>query len=454
MKKSSRPLDGDLVLRPFSRFLTTQDLEIACPQMRLEPFFDHQPPVFEGSGRILLQGTQGFKFEMQTRPADLAVAIDAIRANAERPDLRENWLRLKCTDYSGIEWNAGWVGPRVRESNALGWQLSGECSGLMTIVQQEPALSGVELAYSPAPDVPFSEHFAMTTRLGDAELSRSASGGRHRMSVLGCDIEIGTLSWADGLWVAASSSDALTHPYLENWLSEPLRALRGKLIYPRLVARKFDDGRTFVSICRSPSLKQSFGGCAAALRNRSSAEFWKFYERYLTYVAQHRDKSGTPNFEANVLTRLHDEVIQARQAGSPWVIALTVASAIEGVLKTFPDFASVSPSFTEDDLAPIAILIPTLEDEALREYVQGFVDYEPKPSAGGYLRRLETSKLVSKESAKAWRDVRHKVMHGNLFEPWGSEGEDERLRQLLKLFYGVTAIAIGYTTGAAGVPAS
>ena len=118
-----RPLDGDLVLRPFARFLSTADQEISCPAMRLESFSGHQAPILEGAGRLLLRGTQGFRFEMHARPHDLTVALAAINANGERPDLQRNWLRLTCTDYSGIEWNAGWVGPRVSESHALGWQL-------------------------------------------------------------------------------------------------------------------------------------------------------------------------------------------------------------------------------------------------------------------------------------------------------------------------------------------
>lgn len=441
-----RPLNGPLVLRPFARFLSTANQEIACPHMRLESISGHRPPIFEGSGRLILEGTQTFRFEMQTRPQDLNTALQAINANTERPDLQKNWLRLVCTDYSGVAWNAGYVGPRVSQSHELGWQLSGEFSGLTTDVQQKAPVSGVELAYSPAPEVPFSERITTTTRLGEHEMEWRASGGRHRMTVLGSDIEIGTLSWADGLWLAARSSEALSHPYLENWLSEPLRALRGKLIYPRLVARKFDDGRAFVSVRPSPSLDQSFGGCAALLRSRMPSEFWDFYARYLTYVAEHRDKTGSPNFEANTLTRLHDEVIQARRAGSPWVIALTVASAVEGVLKTFPDFENVNPEFTSEDLAPIVALLPNLEDKRVRGALQAFVDRKPMPSAGGYLRRLQAAGSISKVSVAAWRDVRHKVMHGNLFDPWGMENEDERLKQLLKLFYDVTAIAIGYAS--------
>jgi hypothetical protein len=448
-----RLLNGPLVLRPFARFLSTANQEIDCPHMQLETFSGIRPPVFEGSGRLILEGTQNFRFQIQGQPRDLKLALDSMRANSEYPENRQNWLRLTCTDYTGIHWNAGWVGPRVNRSNELGWLVSGEFSGLTTDVRQEAPISGVELGYFPAPDVPFSEQISTTTQLGEHKMEWRAAGGRHRLAVLGSEIEVGTQPWADGLWMAATSSDALQHPYLENWLSEPLRALRGKLIYPRLVARRFDDGRAFVSIRAAPALEQTFGGCAAVLRNRRPAEFWEFYTRYLTYVAEHRDKTGSPNFEANTLTRLHDEVIQARRAGSSWVIALTVASAVEGVLKAFPDFEEVVPEFTPADLAPIAALIPNLEDTRVRKALQGFVDRKPQPSAGGYLRRLQQTGQISKDSVDAWRYVRNKVVHGNLFDPWGDEDQVERVKELLKLFYDVTAIAIGYsqvpsTTGA------
>jgi hypothetical protein len=443
--KPPRKLDEPLVLRPFMRFLRTDHQEIQCSVMRLEPWHDRRPPIFEGSGLVRLEGTKSIRFEMHGHPLDLGEALKAVRAHSEHPNDQATWMRLVFTDYQGTDWNAGWVSPTIGEVHGTAWQIFGECSSLTTDVLGAQNSSGVELAYSPAPEVPFSERMTTVTRLAEADIAWRAAGGRHRMSLLGCDIEIGSQAWAAGLWVVADSNPDLQHPYLENWLSEPLRALTGQLVYPRLVARKFSDGRAIIWVRRSPGLERSFGGCSRSTRDRSPAEFWRFYELYLTYVAGHRDATGSPSFEANLLTQLQDEVIQARRAGSPWVIALTVASAVEGALKLLPDFSKVQPEVSKEELTPVAALLPTFTDKRVRKYVERFVEYVPKPSAGGYLRRQQKAGVIDKGSVDAWQEVRHRVMHGNLFEPWSEENQDARLRLLIKLFYDITAHAIGYS---------
>jgi hypothetical protein len=240
--------------------------------------------------------------------------LQALRRCADEPDTRTSAMRLRGTGYDGTEWNAGWVRPRLGEVQGDYLQLFGESGSLSTHVHQIEPTSSVELVYSPTPDVPFTEVMRTTTHLGDTQLGWRTSGGKHRMEVLGSVIEAMTQPWSGELWLCASTSEELPHPCLENWLSEPLRALRGQPIYPRLVARNFQDGRAAVWVRPAPPLRTSMGGCASHLRNRSAAEFWSFYGLYLTYVAQHRNADGHPEFEANGLTRLHDELIQARMA--------------------------------------------------------------------------------------------------------------------------------------------
>lgn len=370
----------------------------------------------------------------------------ALRDCADEPDGRTSAMRLRGIDYTGTEWNAGWVRPRLGGIHGDHFQLFGESGALSTHVHQEEPKSGVELAYSPTPDVPFTEIMKTTAHLGDTQIGWRTSGGRHRMEVLGSIIEAMTQPWSEELWICASTSEELRHPYLENWLSEPLRALRGQLVYPRLVARNFEDGRAAVWVRPAPSLRASLGGCASQLRSRSPAEFWSFYEIYLTYVARHRNADGHPEFEANDLTRLHDEVIQARMAGSHWVIALTVASAVEGLVKLDPGFKSAPPDFTAEELALPQKLISELEHGALRDRLTNSVALLGRASVAKYLSQMQREGRISRSQLEAWKKVRNQVAHGNLFEPWGTREEHERLASLIELFYRLTGVRIGYVS--------
>jgi hypothetical protein len=433
-----------LTLAPFEWLLEAREHTIRCPTMYLDGWHDHDPPVYEGSGRLILDSSVAIRFEMDATASDLGRGMEALRRCAEEAGDRTSAMRLRGVDYQGREWNAGWVRPRLGEVQGGHHHLHGNSLSIVTDARHDEGVGGVELAYSPSPDVPFTEVITNTARVGDAELGWRTQGGRHRMELLGAEITASTQPWRDELWICARASDELNHPYLENWLSEPLRALRGQLIYPRLVARKFADGRAAIWVRTAPALSRSLGGCASQLKKRSAAEFWSFYAAYLTYVAKHRGADGHPGFEANDLTRLHDEVIQARMSGSSWVIALCVASAIEGLIKLDPAFASAPADFTDSDLDPLKSFASGISPEPLAARLKGWVATLHQPSPARYLSRLEKDGRISRVQLDAWRKVRNVVAHGNLFEPWGTPEEHAQLVALIELFYRLTALRIGY----------
>lgn len=435
-----------MTLAPFEWLLEAREHTIRCPTMYLDGWHDHEPPVFEGSGRLTLDSSAAIRFEMDATASDVGRGMLALRRCAEEADDRTSAMRLRGIDYQGREWNGGWVRPRLGEIQGGHHQLHGACLSIVTDARHDDEVAGVDLAYSPSPEVPFTEVMTNTARVGEAELGWRTQGGRHRMELLGAEITATTQPWRNELWICARASDELNHPYLENWLSEPLRALRGQLIYPRLVARKFADGRAVVWVRTAPALSRSLGGCASQLKGRSAAEFWAFYAAYLTYVARHRDADGHPGFEANELTRLHDEVIQARMSGSHWVIALSVASAIEGLIKLDPAFASVPADFTDTELEPIRTFAATVSSERLGGRLKGWLSTLHQPSASRYLAKLEQDGGITRVQLEAWRNVRNQVAHGNLFEPWGTPEEHMQLVALVELFYRLTALRIGYAS--------
>ena len=432
-------------LAPFMWLLTGKK-EIQCPRIYLDGWFDGAPPIFEGSGTLTISGTTDFSFHVHAKPHNENEALKALRLTGERLYDPQTAFRLRAVDYSGTEWNGGWVRPRVGEVQGGYWQLIGASGGLTTMVQQTEPVSGVELVYSPAPEVPFSEIITTTAHLGESKIGWRTSGGQHVFEMLGSTIEVRTEPWSNELRITASTSAALNHPYLENWLSEPLRALRGQLIFPRLVARNFADGRAFVSLRQAPSIERSLGGCATQFSSRKAGEFWRFYEHYLTYIAQHRSKDGHPEFEANPLTRFHDEVIQAHVAGSHWVLALSIASAVEGIVKMGSDFAKTPPDFAEGDLSPVTKFLSNLTPVDLRSRLSSMTSSLRRPSVARYLTQLSATGQLDTEHVSAWKNIRNRVAHGNLFEPWGTEADDIQLMKLVELLYRLTAIRVGHTT--------
>jgi hypothetical protein len=435
---------GPTSLGSFVSLLGSETYEIECPKIYLDPWFDGEPPVFEGSGKLVVTRRGDFSFHIHAQPSDEGAAMAALRATSEKPYDHETAFRLRATDYSGKDWNAGWVRPRLGGIECGYWQLFGSCGSITTVVQQLVPTASVELIYSPPPKLPLTENITTVAGIADERLASRTERGRHKLQVLGSDIEVLADPWSSHLSIVANVSTDLPHPYLENWLSEPLRALKGQLIFPRLLARNFADGRAFVSVFPASVPSQTMGGCATQLASKRPQEFWTFYELYLTYIARHRTKSGQPDFDANPLTRFHDEVIQAYFTRSNWVLALCVASAIEGIAKLGKDFLSTPPEFEPATVEPITQFVDAITLEALRSRLTSIITPLQRPSVVRYLSSLIAAGVVNDKQVAAWKYIRHRVAHGNLFEPWSTEEGDQRLRTLIELLYRLTAAQIGY----------
>lgn len=126
------------------------------------------------------------------------------------------------------------------------------------------------------------------------------------------------------------------------------------------------------------------------------------------------------------------------------MIALCVASAIEGLIKLDPAFATAPADFTDADVDPLKSFASGVSPEPLAARLKGWITTLHQPSPARYLSRLEKEGCISRVQLEAWRKVRNVVAHGNLFEPWGTSEEHAQLVALVELFYRLTALRIGY----------
>jgi hypothetical protein len=253
----------------------------------------------------------------------------------------------------------------------------------------------------------------------------------------------GTLS------ITAAHSAGLPITYAENWLTEPLRILFGQLLFPRLVARNYGDGRATVWVRRTPGLITT-ARWTSLLGNDSSVpdddDFWRLYVQLLTFVAQAKDERGEPNFQTHKVTRLYEEVAQASR-GSRWVWALTFASSIEALVKMIiPTGLAQSDSETGTSRNAIAALtehiagyLPADDAQArLKNLALNAVRRDNTINTSRAMRTLEAMKVITKTQVAAWIDIRNSVMHGSLLSPYSNEEEDRKLLQLASMMHALT----------------
>ena len=133
-----------MTLAPFEWLLEAREHTIRCPTMYLDGWHDHEPPVFEGSGRLTLDSSAAIRFEMDATASDVGRGMLALRRCAEEADDRTSAMRLRGIDYQGREWNGGWVRPRLGEIQGGHHQLHGACLSIVTDARHDDEVAGVD----------------------------------------------------------------------------------------------------------------------------------------------------------------------------------------------------------------------------------------------------------------------------------------------------------------------
>ena len=299
--------------------------------------------------------------------------------------------------------------------------------------------SNVELLLMPPIDLPMSERLATTAFIGERRILSSWGPGQHVIEVLGTSITFAYEPSGEALWVTADTGGTLNHPFLENWLTEPLRILLGMPIYPRMVARNLGDGTAHVWLRPSPrhrkpsaiGLLQPF-----AIEHGRAEAFWQLYADILTFIA------AAGSFEANTLTRYYDELAEA-QLGSRWVLTLTLAGAAEALANGLMTDEDRRSEFSAELLASMKTQIEAWKDDAgLRGRMLSNLGMVSKRSVVAFMRQLGKAGAVEAAHVQTWYDIRNAVMHGNLVEPWSSEEGDARLHEMLDLVHALTRARI------------
>ncbi|HEY9073405.1 MAG TPA: hypothetical protein VIN67_04650, partial [Desulfobaccales bacterium] len=203
---------------------------IECAEMRLMGRYGNEPPIFFGPGQINIQDSTTTIFTMFATPTDVREAFRSLASVRENPyDLDQ--FRLFAKDFDGNEWACGWTKPKLKGLPKIGWPLTGKINSMLTRVSGPgvSADSGVELVFYPNFLLPMEKTMMTVTSIDGKEIQWSRKAGQQIIQVLDSEIEFFYRPSSESLWVTATKSGKLKHPYLENLLSEPLRILLGQL---------------------------------------------------------------------------------------------------------------------------------------------------------------------------------------------------------------------------------
>lgn len=401
---------------------------------------DHSPPIVVGAGEVRVPSLMSFEFTLTGTPDDVGYAMNEFRRQRDNPYDGLARFRLTGTDSDGLAWTLGWTVPHIEPDHRGAWTFRGNLDGLLPH-DDSPSVSGepcTEVIYCLPVDHPMARTMNRFVNTDNAERD---SPCQHALNILDSALQFSYEPKTGLLSITAPHSNDLPATYAENWLAEPLRILFGQLVFPRLVARNLGGGRALVFICETPAFVRD--AAWAALWNSSEAlvdksTFWRIYAQLLMFVAHARDGNGDLNFEANKVTKLYEEIIQATH-GSRWVWALTLASAIEGLTNMLIPKGQRRSDVDEEGIEDLVGHISSWSGTvSIKQVALNAVHRSARVTPVHTMRQLEKASVITAEQVSAWQEIRNSVMHGSLISPYSSEEEDNKILALATMMHSIT----------------
>lgn len=428
-----------MTIRTLSRWvdrLLKGPITIECPYIEILGR-DHEPPVFTGPGHIKIGADKKIHFFMHGTPRESAEAFRRIVDSSSHPYEILYQFRMNAIDYDGTHWSGGWTTLRLGQERGNVWQLSGPIQSLHTDAEGfgVSEMSDVELVFDRSLRLPMPLNMVKTVFRDDVEVFMSRSAGTKTVAVLDTSIEFFVDPEDELVWAIANTSTDLPHLHLENWISEPLNLLLGEVVYPRLRARNLGNGKALIFL-QSSSGWPTNSLTANILREDplgAHERFWSLYQDIFTVLATARDSHGHRNFEAHPLTQYYWEIIQAAN-GTNWVLCMTLASVVEGIVKMMFSEAERKSDWPEVDIESMKHVVAKWKgNDNLRSAVINYVGGFKTKGVAKTLESLLGDGSITAEQISAWGKIRNSVMHGEMAIPWSDEEQDRRIVNLIEL---------------------
>lgn len=430
--------------------LARPNAEILCSEIRLIAYESMSAdPVVAGPGRFTFRTDGKILFEVQASLTNAQALV------LHRRHLHYAWslakLHLYAASYNGMEYQ-GWIeAARLGQddlTNTSSVRVVGRLSMLQTEVAVEMGLSCATVIYAEPPEVPLSTWRKTTSIHNEKREWFKTEKAGHTLTTEGTTVTVLLDSDTQELEVSATTgTGGYAHPYLEDFLTEPFRALNGSSQYPRYVLRNRGDGTARLRIFPRDEWKATLGGARSAFELIECEGYWAYFGKYLHYLAGQdgQEPLGGPAH----LTLLHDEINRAVRGGSHWIVSLALSSAIEGLLKMHPAWSVVGSPVTDEQKSAAEQQISAVGSEFLRDKLTAALlaaCRDQQPNGSRVLKALVAESVITSKHKRAWEEFRHHVTHGNLLDYHKPDRRLEYFVELYELFQILSAERINFST--------
>lgn len=385
--------------------------QLDCPNMVLCKNVTNDRDVYEGSGYIRRTSEGDLLLKLYSkRDIDFARLFRPNGVKSGQLIPHDEYHELSVTDVKGRIWSSKYILPDTSVcSGQKGSAVSGRLQELKhTGVPPYPPVrphSSLNIKFFEALKIPCNVATRSSTAIAGRIRRQNSSMDVAQFSSCGCDFELSTEKGVVSLQVNADSSELP-----RNMEARAVETLQFVLARPVTwaILQKHEGGVETIRIRPAPIGKAEWriGPPISFITTDPSGRVWKLYDKYLTHILDYPEGDKYHPLSAFVY-----RVIQA-SGGSIEAQALTVAVAVEGVLRTeFPNFASPSEKELEELDKAQQIIKESALNNGLKKRIMGAIGAWKKPSATDKLSSLTQSGVIESAEYDAWKKLRHPSAH-------------------------------------------
>lgn len=420
-----------------------KQFEIDCVDVEVHRFEDNQPPIFKGPGIIRGDKAGRLSYKIYNQIPVNEEIFAYLKQIKEENDPRKTNLRLLAKGYDGMRWNGAWSIPVLNIFQAPYMLVEGQFDQLGTRVKKlegDRTVNSTELVFSNHLDLPLAGTVKVESYHGEEVTSTSFWEDHHEVAFDDSLIRFQKSSDKSRLHVTATNGDQFTPPLVENWITEALTFVTGRVIYPRMIIRHFEKD-ALVFIRATPRTRKSGMIPPFASGPDTRDSFWKAFCSYLGKC------KSSQQFEPLEMTKGFSELcLTSKGTLQGFLISLSIY--IEFCVNLIFESLESGTSEEDDYRRNIRDLVQHVGawdgDNAIRERAKGLLSMLFTPSLSKRMDVLVGQGVITEIQKKTWNKARPYLAHGNVID-FKKEEEFWHIRNyLISMAYRLIFRIIGY----------
>ncbi len=420
-----------------------QDFRIDCHEIEIYGAENNPKPMFKGPGVIESKKAGRFSFKLYNlieSSEEQFLLLKEFLSNSSEGSIP---VTLIANDYSGIRWVGGWSYPQIpfhHLVNSGQFMVYGKFDQLSTRlkkVEGDDKKNITEIIFAEKLDMPYDRCFREVTYRGEEEVYKKWQMRYHDLDFKGSKITFEEKGEIVRTHIRAYNRESFGPPYVENWIGEALRFVTAQLHYPRMVIRHFEEDAL---IFLRETYEDSKTKMTPPFPNRRDLKqsIWEVFGLYLSLCERKQ------SFEPLEISQAFKELISSSTATVQGFL-ITLAWYVECITRQIANSKGWNKheAISDDALGDLKKYIENWEHYKLIENRMGIFDNLKNSPMSKLLDHLVREDVIQPIHKRAWRETRHRLMHGTLAS-LNKEKHWQYANHLISVAYRISLRLLGY----------